>query len=108
MPWTREEKICCVITYLEIKSFKTVQAKFRRKFNFNNYLRKSQIYCRAHKFQAIGSVDSLSKKEENPRSGRKFNSKCPDNVDAVRDSVGRRPKKYLRRRPQEFGLSHTL
>ena len=28
MPWTREEKIFCVITYLETKSFKTVKAKF--------------------------------------------------------------------------------
>ena len=32
--WTREEKIFCVTTYLETKSFKTVQAKFSRKSNF--------------------------------------------------------------------------
>ena len=34
----------CVTTYLETKSFKTVQAKFRRKFNFNTYPQKCQIY----------------------------------------------------------------
>ena len=44
MPWTKEENIFCVTTYLETKSFKTVQAKFRRKFNFNNYPQKSPIY----------------------------------------------------------------
>ena len=33
MPWKREEKMFCVTTYLETKSFKTVQAKFRNEFN---------------------------------------------------------------------------
>ena len=37
MPWTREEKIFCIAVYLETKSFKTVQAKFCRKFNFKNF-----------------------------------------------------------------------
>ena len=43
MPWTREEKIFYITTYLKTKSFKTVQAKLCRKFNFNNYPQKSQI-----------------------------------------------------------------
>ena len=33
MPWTREEKILGVTIYLEAKSFKTMLAKFRKKFN---------------------------------------------------------------------------
>ena len=81
MPWTKKEKIFC-ITYLETKLFKTVQAKFHRKFNFNNYSQKSQIYCWVHKFQATVSVKN---KAENHRSGRKLTARCPDNVDAVRD-----------------------
>ena len=44
MPWTREENIFCITTYLERKSFKTVLGKFCRKFNFDNYPQKSQIY----------------------------------------------------------------
>ena len=40
MPWTRKEQIFYVFTYFETKSFKTVQAKSRRKFNFNNYPQK--------------------------------------------------------------------
>ena len=87
MPWTREEKIFCVTTYLESKSFKIAQAKSHRKFNFHNYPQKSQIYHWVHKFQATGSVNNHNKNAENPRSGRKLTARCPDNVDVVRDSV---------------------
>ena len=96
-------KIFCV-TFLETKSFKTVQAKFHRNFN---YSQKSQIYHWVHKFQATGSVNNLNKKAKNPRSGRKLNAKYPDNVDVVRDSVGTSLKKPLQRRSQELGLSHA-
>ena len=79
-----------------------MQAKFR------NYSKKSQIYRWVHKFQATGAVNKLNKKVENPRSGRKFTARCPHNVDAVRDSVGRSRKKSPNRRFQEHGLSRTL
>ena len=69
MPLTREEKIFCVTTCLKTKSFKTVQAKFRRKFN--NYPQKSQIYRWIHKFLTTESVNNLNKKVENPRFERK-------------------------------------
>ena len=72
IPWTREEKIFCVTTYLEAKSFKTVLAKFCWMFHFTNYPQKSQIYRWLHKFQAAGSVNNLKRKAENPRSGRKL------------------------------------
>ena len=97
MPWTREVKIFCIITYLETKSFKTVQAKICGKSNFNNYLQKSQIYRWVHKFQATRSVNNLNMKEENPRFCRKLTARWPDNLDAVRDSVRRSPKKFLQR-----------
>ena len=86
MLWTREEKVFCISTYLETKSFKSMKAKFCRKFNFNNYPQKSQIYCWAPKFQTTGSVNNLNKKTENSRSGRKLTARCHDNVDAVTDS----------------------
>uniref|UniRef100_UPI00358E2E41 uncharacterized protein n=1 Tax=Myxine glutinosa TaxID=7769 RepID=UPI00358E2E41 len=107
MPWTKEEKLFCVTTYLETKSFKTVQAKFRRKFNFNNYPQKNQVYRWAHTFQATGSVNNLNKKAETPSSGRKLTARSPDNVNAVRPSVGRSPKRSIRRRSQEQGLSRA-
>ena len=40
-------------------------------------------------------MDNLNKKAENPRSGRKLTAICPDNVDAVRVSIGRNPKNSL-------------
>ena len=83
MPWTRERKTL-FITYLETKSFKTVQAKFCWKFNSNNYPQKSQIYSWIYKFQATGSVNNLNKAAENPRSGRKLTARCPDYVNAER------------------------
>ena len=95
MPWTREEKLFYITTYLETKSFKTVQAKFYRKFN--RYPQKSQIYHWVHKFQSTGSVNNLNKKAENPISSRRLTARCPDNVDAVRDSVRRNLKKSLLR-----------
>ena len=108
MSLTREEKIFCFNSSLERKSFKTEQALFRRMFNLNNYPRKSQIYHWIHKFQATSFVNNLNKKAENFRSGRKPTARCPENVDAVRDSVGRSPKKSYRRRSKELGLSRAL
>lgn len=97
----------CVTAYLETKSFKSVQAKFRREFNFNNYPHKFQITRWVNKFKATGSLNKLSKKAEQSTSGRKLTARCPENVDAVRDSVGRSPKKSIRRRSQEMGLSRA-
>lgn len=107
MSWTKEERIFCVTSYLERKSFKTVQAKYHRKFNFNNYPQKSQICRWAHKFQATVSVDNLDKKSEAPRSSRKPTVRSADNVNAVRDSVARSPKKSIRRRSKALGLSRA-
>ena len=94
MPWTGGENILRHFLFGD-KSFKIVKAKFRRKSNFNNYPQKNQIYRLVHKFQATGSVNNLNKKTENPSPGRKFTIIFPDNVDTVRDSVGRSQKKSL-------------
>ena len=105
MPWTKEEKIFSITTYLEMKSFKTVQAEFHRKFNFNNYPQNYFFNHWAHKLQATGSVNNLNKKAETPSSGRKLTATSNDNVNAVRDSVRRSPKTSIRRHSQELGLS---
>ena len=56
----------------------------------------------------IGSVNNPNKKAENPRYGSKLTARCSDNVDAVRDSVGKSLKKSFRRHFQELGLSRAL
>ena len=100
VPWTREEKIFGLTTYLETKSFKTVLAKFCRKFNLiiprkPNLSLGTQI--------SSPKVSKLPQREgKNFWSGRKLNARYPDNVDAVRDSVGRSPKKSLRRCSQNL------
>ena len=75
MPGTREDQIFCITAYLEPKSFKTVLAKSRRKFNLNNYPQKSHIYRWLHEFQVTVSVNNQKKKAENPRSGRKLTAR---------------------------------
>ena len=96
----------CVTTYFETKSFKNVQTKYRRQFNFNHYPDKKQIFRWVAKFKATGTVHNLNERVS-PSIGAKVTARTPENVDAVRDSVGRSPKKSTRRRSQEHGISHS-
>ena len=93
--------------YLESKPYKTVQAKFRRKFSFNTFSAKSNIHQWAFKFKTTGTVLTINKKAAAPTSGRKMTAMTPDNIEAVRTSVGRSPKKSIRRRLQELGIPHV-
>ena len=87
-------------TYLETKSFKSVQAKYRRKFDFNKIPQKSQIYRWVTKFEAKGTVNKLSKKITT-RTGPKIKVRTEQNLNAVRESVERSQKKSIRRRYNE-------
>ena len=107
MAWKLEEKIFCVTTYIETKSYKTVQTRFRRKFNFNTSPGKSQIFLWHRNFQIYGTVNKRSKKLENPSSGRKLSARSADNVEASRVSVGQSLKKSIRRRSSELGISQS-
>ena len=89
MAWKLEEKVFCVTTNIQTKSYKTVQTRFRRNFNFNTYPAKSQIFLWYHNFQSYGTVNKRSKKSEMPSSGRKLSARSADNVEASRVSVGR-------------------
>ena len=106
MPWKRDEKYLMSLIIWKQNHLK-LQSKFRSKFSFNNYSQKSHIYRSVHISQTTGSINHLNKKPENPISGRKLTVRYPDNVDAVRGSVGRSPKNSLQKRFQEFGLSRT-
>ena len=97
-------KTFCVTLYLETKSLKTVQARYHR-FNFNNFPYKFQSTCWVKKFKNTGTLIKSTKKGQKSTSGRKLTARSPENVDTVRDSVGRSPKKSLQRCSQELGLS---
>ena len=69
MPWTRGGQIFCLTSFLETKSFKTVQAKFHRKFNVSKYPppQKSQIYRWVHKnFKPQGQLTTSTKRQKIP------------------------------------------
>ena len=100
-----EKKTFCVTLYLEKKSLKTVQARYRRRFDFNNFPHKFQITRWVKKFKDTATLINSTKKGQKLTSGRKLTARSLENVDAVRDSVGQSPKKSLRRCSQELRLS---
>ena len=110
-PWSQwlgqERKYICISISLETKLFKTVLAKFRRKFNLT-IISRNQISHWLHKFLASELVNNVNEKAENYISGRKLTARCPYNEDAVKDSVGSSPKKSLRKRSQKLSLSPAL
>ena len=87
MAWAIEEKTFCVTLYLETKSLKTVQVRYHRRFNFNNFPHKFQITHWVKKFKDTGTLVKSTKKGQKSTSGRKFTARSPENVDAVRDSI---------------------
>ena len=79
--------------------------RYHRRFNFNNCPRKFQINCWIKKFKDTGTLTKSTKKGQKSTSGRKLTARSPENVNTVRDSVGRSPKKSLQRLSQELSLS---
>ena len=98
MPWSMEQKIFCV-TYYETKSFQIVLARFRRKFSFNKFPNRSQIFKLVKKFETHGTCGDRRVTGSSP-SGPPITVRTPDNVTRVQESVGRSPSKSLRRRSQ--------
>ena len=96
MAWSIEEKSFCVTLYLETKSLKTVQARHRRKFIFNNFPHKFQITRWVKKFKDTGTLIKSTKKGQKSTSGRKLTARSPENVNAVSHSVGRDPETLSR------------
>ena len=100
-----EQKIFCVKTYYEMKSFQIVQARFRRKFSFNKFLNRSQIFKLVKKFETHGGTCGDRRVTGSSPSGPPTTIRTPDNVTRVQESVGRSPSKSLRRRSEELGIS---
>ena len=83
-----------------------MQAKLWLRFNFIKFLPKSATHQWVTKFQAKGTILSFNREAETPKSGRKIFGRISANIEAVRTSVGRSPKKSIRR-SQELGISHA-
>ena len=84
-------KIFCDTFYLEIKLFKTVQAKFCRKFNLTiipenpNLSLGTQISSQKVSKQPQQEGKKKKQTKKPPRSGRWLTARYPDDVDALRD-----------------------
>jgi len=87
-----EQKIFCLKTYYETKSFQIVQARFRRKFSFNKFPNRSQIFKLVKKFETHGTCEDRRVTGSSP-SGPPITIRTPDNVTRVQESVGRSPSK---------------
>ena len=81
---TRVEKYFCVSTYLEAKWFKTVLTKFRRKFSLTIIPRKAKFIVG---YTNVKPQVQLTISPENPRSDWNLPARCPDNVEALRDTA---------------------
>ena len=104
MAWSIEKKTFCVTLYLDTKSLITVQAKYHRRFNFNNFPHKFQINRWVKKFKDTETLEKSTKKGQKSTIGRKLTARSPGNVDAARDFVGQSPKRSLWRCSQELGF----
>ena len=77
-----------------------LQAHLKQNLTFSGSLRQN-LSQHSHppnlsldtQISSHGIVNNLNKKSATPRSGRKLTARCPDDVNAVRDSVSRSPKK---------------
>ena len=107
MPFTEEQKIFCVMKKLEKKSYKYAIQQFRVKYNRNHTPDKSMIFRWIKKFEAAGTIHDMRKKSLATPVGRKPTVRSPENIAAVQVSVGRSPKKSLRKRSQELGLKKS-
>ena len=106
MSWSTKQKTFCVEAYFANKSYTVVQANFRTEFRCRNAPSKSRIFEWVKKFREHGTVQNLNSKGiTDTYSGREVSARTERNIDAVRNSVGHSPKKSLRRRSQELGIS---
>ena len=106
MSWTNQQKIFSLETYFATKSYQSVQIQFRKRFHCRNFPSKSTIVSWVKKFREHGTVvDLCSKATGGTYSGRKKSARTEENIAAVRDSVGRSPRKSVRRRSQELGMT---
>ena len=96
-----KQKSFCLETCIGTKSIKTVVAKFCRQYNFNHFPNKSMIYRWIKKFKSKGTVLKLTARSEKVITRRHLGVRVRENVDAVRTSVGRSPRKSTQRRSQE-------
>ena len=105
MSWSTKEKTFCVEAYFANKSHTVMQTNFRREFRCRNAPSKSRIFDRVKKFREHGTVQNFTSEDiMDTHSGQRVSARTERNINEVRESVGRNPKKSLQRRSQVENL----
>ena len=76
IPWTIEQKIFYVKAYCETKSFKIVQARYTRKFNFITFLNRTQIFKLVKNFETQGTWEDSGTMGSSPSGPLIIQEEC--------------------------------
>ena len=111
--WSEEQKAFAVKTYYETKSFKRTRLSFVKKFNLSCVREapsKQSIYGWVKQFESTGHVlkqcSSKVPSQNGQNSGRK-RLRTPEKIEQIRADCQRSPKKGVRKRAQQNGLTAT-
>ena len=105
MVYSKEQKVKIVEWWFETKCYTAVRRRYAREF-IVRYVRAPQqnfIQYTFQKYMTKGIVLDCRKE----KAGAPITARSPANVDRVRTSVQQSPKKSLRHRSQELGISVT-
>ena len=105
MIYSKEQKFKIVKWWFESKCYKTVRRRYSREINVRLVKAPQQKFIQytVQKFMTEGTVLDCRK----GKAGAPITARSPANVDRVGGSVQQSPKKSLRRRSKELGISVT-
>ena len=105
MVYSKEQKVKIVEWWFESKCYETVRRRYAREFNVRYVEAPHQKFIQytVQKFMTKGTVLDCRQ----GKAGAPITARSPANIDRVRASVQQSPKKSLRRRSLELGISVT-
>ena len=103
MPFTIEQRSKVVKFYLETKSLVQTQREYRKHFGAKQTPSPAAIKKIVQKFEVHGTCHNRNK----GNSGRRVSARTKVKVETVRQSTVRSPRKSLRRRSSEVGLTKS-
>ena len=105
MAYSKEQKIKIVEWWFETKCYITVPRRFARGFNMRYVEAPQQKFIQHTVQKFMTKKTALDCRKE--KAGAPITARSPANVNRVRASAQSNPKKSLRRRSQELGISVT-
>lgn len=100
---TLEQRIKVIEWWHVTHSVVQIQRNYCAHFQVRNAPVRKTIVNIVQKFSNVGTVKDLHKGQ----SGRRRSSRCQENIETVRESIIRSPRKSIRRLSQETGIPKT-